>query len=309
MTQTNRQYSEKAIRELIKNYKTYIRQKSQSFQNALTTITQSLVNDEQNYLQFISRANTVPYPDSTTGTDGYQEKNGFIRIYTVSGTTGVGPGSTAADTLQELKDDIKTIQSALTEYNTLTLTSSEFNYQGNSYSGKMVYSSEDGRNMKSEVFFPFSKNVQFSNYKSFKRMYMLVSQDLKSGNYERFKNAMIGNIINNTALLGRGNLNISQDFDEYWLRQAKPIFDEEDALTNAFLDEMEKNKLKNFINFTPFPSKARVMDFVQNLTPSDLQKDLIKFLGASSNSSSNTKTWNDQVNGSPSAFQSKVKLN
>ena len=173
----------------------------------------------------------------------------------------------------------------------------------------MVYSSEDGRNMKSEVFFPFSKNVQFSNYKSFKRMYMLVSQDLKSGNYERFKNAMIGNIINNTALLGRGNLNISQDFDEYWLRQAKPIFDEEDALTNAFLDEMEKNKLKNFINFTPFPSKARVMDFVQNLSPSDLQKDLIKFLGASSNSSSNTKTWNDQVNGSPSAFQSKVKLN
>ena len=72
---------------------------------------------------------------------------------------------------------------------------------------------------------------------------------------------------------------------------------------------MEKTKLKDFINYTPFPSKPRVFDYSQNTNPVGLQKDLIKNLGASTNSTTNKKTWNDQISGSPPAYQSKVKLN
>jgi len=311
MTQTDRQYSDKAIRELIKNYKNYVQKKSGSFQNGVTTITQSLVNIEQSYLQYISRANTIPYPLSSVGMDGYQEKNGFVRTYDISGTTQLGPGtpSTTTDTLQELIDDLKKVQSGLTAFNLVSLAPNNFVYQGTNYTGKLLYSSDQQREMQNQVFFPFSTNIEFVKYLSFRRMYMLLSQELKSENYETFKNALIGNIINNDALLGRGSRNISQDFDQYWKIQTKPIFDQEDAITTAFLDEMEKSKLKDFINYTPFPSKPRIFDYTQNVNPAGLQKKLIQNLGASTNASTNKKTWNDQISGSPPAYQSKVKLN
>ena len=311
MTQTGRGYSDKAIRELVKNYKTYVQKKSGSFQNGLTTITQSLVNIEQAYLQYISRANTIPYPLSTVGMDGYQEKNGFVRVYDISGTTQLGPSTptSTTNTLQELIDDIKKVQSGLTTFSVTSLAPADFVYQGTKYTGKLLYTPDQQREMQSQIFFPFSKNANFSTYLSFKRMYMILSQELKSENYETFKNALIGNIINNDALLGRGSRNISQDFDLYWKTEAKPIFDEEDALANAFLDEMERTKLKDFINYTPFPSKPRIFSYSQNANPAGLQKKLIQNLGASTNTTTNKKTWNDQISGSPPAYQSKVKLN
>jgi len=313
ISNTNLQFSDKVIRELKKNYQNFVTRKKGTFQNALTTITQALVNEEQNYLQSISRVNTVPYNTSpNTGTDGYQEKNGFTRLYRITGTTQVGPGTTAANTLQELVDDIKKVQTNLIEYYQLTRVENEFNYNGNSYKGILVYGEDNptysAREMQREVFFPFSTNQEFKNFREFRRMYMMLSQELKTDKYETFKTAMIGNIINNDSLIGKGNPNISQMFDKYWKEIAKPLFDEEDTLTNAFLDEMEKNKLKNFINYTPFPSKPRVFDYSQNNNPTDLEKTLIKNLGASTNSSTNTKTWNDQI-GSGQVYQSKVKLN
>ena len=136
---------------------------------------------------------------------------------------------------------------------------------------------------------------------------MLLSNDLKSENYQTFKNALIGNIINNDKLLGKGGgYDISQQFDAYWLTQAKPLFDQENTLAQSFLNEMETNKLKNFIKYTPFPSKTRLFNFELNTNPSDNEKKLIKALGASTNQSTNKDTWNDPQG---MIFISKVKLN
>jgi hypothetical protein len=188
---------------------------------------------------------------------------------------------------------------------------SEFNYQGNLYKGHLVYGetkeNTTAKSLESVVFNQYSKDNQFISL-PFKREYMLLSNDLKSENYQTFKNALIGNIINNNKLLGTAgsNTNISQEFDAYWLAQAKPLFDQENALAQTFVNEMETNKLKNFIKYTPFPSKTRLFNYELNTNPSDNEKKLIKALGASTNQSTNKDTWNDPQG---MIFISKVKLN
>ena len=311
ITRPQKQFNEKAIRELRKNFVQYVKNKKGTFQNGLTKINQDMVNAEQTYLQFISRANTAPY-NSGTGTmlDGLQQKNGNLRIYKTSGTTQVAAGGPAT-TLIEMVDDITKIKTNLNEFYVLTTTSSQFNYQGNSYNGYLVYGdtkeNTTAKSLESVVFNQYSKDPKFVSL-PLKREYMLLSNDLKSENYQTFKNALIGNIINNDKLLGTAgsNTNISQEFDAYWLSQAKPLFDQENALTLAFLNEMETNKLKNFIKYTPFPSKTRLFNYELNTNPSDNEKNLIKALGATTNQSTNKATWNDPQG---SIFISKIKLN
>jgi len=311
MTRTERQFNEKAIRELRKNFVNYVKNKKGTFQNALTKINQDMVNAQQTYLQFVSRANTAPYNTGlgTPQLDGLQEKNGFLKLYKVSGTTQVSAGSTAANTQIEMTDDIKKIKTNLNEFYTLSTSSTEFNYQGNSYKGNLVYGetkeNTTAKSLESVVFNQYSKDDVFTKL-PFKREYMLLSNDLKSENYQTFKNALIGNIIGNTRLLGNGNPNISQEFDNYWTGIAKPLFEKENALTQAFLNEMETNKLKNFIKYTPFQSKTRLFDYELNTNPSDNEKKLIKALGASTNQSTDKVTWNDPQG---TIFISKVKLN
>jgi len=311
MTRTERQFNEKAIRELRKNFVNYVKNKKGTFQNALTKINQDMVNAQQTYLQFVSRANTAPYNTGlgTPQLDGLQEKNGFLKLYKVSGTTQVSAGSTAANTQIEMTDDIKKIKTNLNEFYTLSTSSTEFNYQGNSYKGNLVYGetkeNTTAKSLESVVFNQYSKDDVFTKL-PFKREYMLLSNDLKSENYQTFKNALIGNIIGNTRLLGNGNPNISQEFDNYWTGIAKPLFEKENALTQAFLNEMETNKLKNFIKYTPFQSKTRLFDYELNTNPSDNEKKLIKALGASTNQSTDKATWNDPQG---TIFISKVKLN
>jgi len=77
-------------------------------------------------------------------------------------------------------------------------------------------------------------------------------------------------------------------------------------MAQAFVNEMETNKLKNFIKYTPFPSKTRLFNYELNTNPSDNEKKLIKALGASTNQSTNKDTWNDPQG---TIFISKVKLN
>jgi hypothetical protein len=310
MTRDQKQFNEKAIRELRKNFVNYVKNKKGTFQNALTKINQDMVNAQQTYLQFISRANTAPYnTGSGTQLDGFQQKNGNLKLYKVSGTTQVGPGSTAANTLLEMVDDITKIKTNLNEFYVITTELSEFNYQGNAYKGYLVYGetkeNTTSKSLESVVFNQYSKDNKFISL-PFKREYMLLSNDLKSENYQTFKNALIGNIINNDKLLGKGNTNISQEFDAYWLTQAKPLFEQENALTQSFLTEMETNKLKNFIKYTPFPSKTRLFDYDLNTNPSDNEQKLIKALGASTNQSTDKLTWNDPQG---AIFISKVKLN
>ena len=293
----------------------YLFGKPDSIQQIIDKVTNDFVVNIESTTEatqeFISRANTAPY-NSGTGTmlDGLQQKNGNLRIYKTSGTTQVAAGGPAT-TLIEMVDDITKIKTNLNEFYVLTTTSSQFNYQGNSYNGYLVYGetkeNTTAKSLESVVFNQYSKDSKFVSL-PLKREYMLLSNDLKSENYQTFKNALIGNIINNNKLLGTAgsNTNISQEFDAYWLSQAKPLFDQENALTQAFLNEMETNKLKNFIKYTPFPSKTRLFDYELNTNPSDNEKNLIKALGATTNQSTDKTTWNDPQG---SIFISKIKLN
>jgi hypothetical protein len=313
ITRPQKQFNEKAIRELRKNFVNYVKNKKGTFQNALTKINQDMVNAQQTYLQFVSRANTAPYNTGpgTPQLDGLQQKNGFLKLYKVSGTTQVSAGSTAADTQIEMTEDIIKIKRNLNEFYSASTSLSEFNYQGNLYKGYLVYGetkeNTTAKSIESVVFNQYSKDDMFIKL-PFKREYMLLSNDLKSENYQTFKNALIGNIINNDKLLGTAgsNTNISQEFDAYWLTQAKPLFDQENALAQSFVNEMETNKLKNFIKYTPFPSKTRLFNYELNTNPSDNEKKLITALGASTNQSTNKDTWNDPQG---AIFISKVKLN
>ena len=126
---------------------------------------------------------------------------------------------------------------------------------------------------------------------------------------------MIGNILNNPDLIGNNNRdNIENVFDEFWIRKAKPAFLDENKLTVSFIDDMIKVQLKDFMKFTPYEKKDRVLSFTSENIATDAlkedQKKLIIGLGSSQNISSNVTTWNDvPPSSSVATLVSKAKLN
>ena len=162
------------------------------------------------------------------------------------------------------------------------------------------------------IFTPFSKNRLFETNLEFRKQYMIVSDDvLDDKKYTTFKQAIIGNIIGNQAIIGDGKTNIEEVFDAYWLTTAKPLFTEENNLTKSFIDNLEKNELKNFIKYTPFPSKKRILTFTtesvaDNAAEEENQKSMVKSLAAQTNANTDLKTWNNDTGG---AYISKAKLN
>ena len=139
---------------------------------------------------------------------------------------------------------------------------------------------------------------------------MLLSDDVvDSKKYETFKNAMIGNIINNQGLIGNGwdGTKLTEQFDAYWDKIAKPLFNEENNLAKEFITNQEKNKLQPFLKYTPFPSKKRTFTYTTENANTDNQKTLIKGLGATENQNTNNKTWNDEL--AQDVYISKAKFN
>ena len=145
---------------------------------------------------------------------------------------------------------------------------------------------------------------------------MILSKDILDANkYQTFKNAMIDNITKNSAIIGKGNSDVAGEFDNYWQRKAKPLFESENTITETFLNNMEKGKLKKYIdNFTPYSplSKERVLAYskVDNTTDEfKNQEKLIKSLNTNSEGKpqgSDLGIWNE---GGPNVYISKVKLN
>ena len=136
---------------------------------------------------------------------------------------------------------------------------------------------------------------------------MIISDDVvDTKKYETFKTAMIGNILGNTGIIGNGADNLSEVFDAYWDKIAKPLFIEENKITEAFISYMEKEKLEPFLKYTPFPSKKRIFTYTTEGAGSDGQVKLIKSLGATQNQNTNNQTWNDVDD---SLFISKVNFN
>ena len=303
-------FSKKLIRVVKDNYINFVKNKRASFQGPISTITQGLTAIEQTYIQTLGKLNFIIYPGVTgKGTDGFQAKNGNTVIYVTTGTGNV---------YQELIDDTKKIQTDIEKFNTAIWGKTKFSYVQTTYEGELVFKTEINGISKAvtveDVFLPFSNNTNFKDNKSFRRQYMIMSEDvLDDKKYESFKQALIGNVVNNQSLVGpddRGNLD--SVFDAYWISQAKPLFAEENNITEAFITELEKTKLKDFLKYTPFDKKERVFNYtIENGADDEkkkAQQNMVKGLGASTNLNTNNNTWNDE-NGAAGAFTSKAKLN
>jgi hypothetical protein len=310
ISDNSKDFSNKVIRQVKENYSNFVKNKRSSFQSAITNITNSMVGVQQSYIGYIGRINTITYgvnPD--TGTDGYQQSNGKVISYILYPTTEVDASSApATNTLVELENDVKKINSGITEFNTIVETEQEFTYSGKKYKGTLVLPLPDKLPSGEKVFVPFSENTLFEN-DIFRNVYMIVSDDVTDAKkYETFKNAVIGNILGNAGLIGKGADNISEVFDAYWDKIAKPAFVEENTITKEFINFMEKERLKDFLIYTPFTlKKKRNFEYDTEGANTDAQKDLIKGLGWIENQNTKNKTWNDEK--PANVFISKAKLN
>jgi hypothetical protein len=140
-----------------------------------------------------------------------------------------------------------------------------------------------------DVFIPFSTTPEFADNKAFRRAYMVLSNDvIDAKKYETFKKALIGNIIGNAGIIGKGFDDIEKQFDAYWLTIAKPQFVTENNIAKEFIDNIESAS-----------SSSNV----------ESQKNMIKGLGASTNQNTNKTTWNDLNGNLNGAYISKAKLN
>jgi hypothetical protein len=315
ISQSKFDFTNRLINQVQENYSNYVKNKRASFQSAVTNITNGMVSVQQSYIGYIGRINTITYnvpAYPNTGTDGYQISDGKVNSYIISGTTEVDPSSKdITNTLDELKQDVLKIKTNIDEFNDIVWSSTTFTYKSAAYTGKLVFE-PNYRFPVEQVFTPFSSNSLFdsTNGYTFRRVYMIVSDDVTdSKKYESFKNALIGNILNNSALMSKNTkFNISDVFNLYWEKDVKPVFEEENNITKAFIDEMEKTNLQNFLKYTPFNlKKKRTFTYTTENANTDAQQKLIKGLGWVENQNTNNKTWNDE--NPANVFISKAKLN
>jgi hypothetical protein len=321
VSEPSKNLSPQLIRTLKENYSNFISKKRGSFQNAISSIIQSLVNQEQTYIQTLGRLNTILYSPTSgsTGTDGFQSNNGPVTIYVTSGTTDVHPTSTGGNTYSELENDTKKIDLDIRAFNDIIQSKKTFVYPGDNktYEGILVFTTDNGKSnvvTVKQVFTPFSQNASFGS-EPFRRVYMIVSEDvIDEKKYETFKQQMIGNIVGNQALTGNGSLDIEGIFDTYWIRTVKPIFLEENNITKSFIENLEKNDLKDYLIYTPFDVvKQRNFTFTTenffNTVQKETQQNMIKGLGNTTNQNTDVLTWNDLNNNSYPGYISKAKLN
>lgn len=309
------------IKAIKQNYRNFVSLKRGSFANGISTITQSLVNQQQTYLQTLARVNTITI-DGQNGTDGFQSPNGTVVIYSTTGTDEVSPTSNSPNTYDELIQDTLKVRQDIIAFNTIIESVNTFTMPNdtNEYKGTLVFRVENGKSnaVSSEtVFNPFSTNPLFTdnsqNY-SFRRVYMIVSEDvIDDQKYEMFKQQLIGNIIGNQALLKGSSVNISELFDSYWIGIARPVFQQENNITKSFIENLEKNELKDFLIYAPFnDTSQRNFTFTSVTSESTIQsqESMIKGLANTTNQNTNVRTWNDSGGvGFLNAYISKAKLN
>ena len=299
-------FSNKVIRQVKDNYVKFLQDKKGVYQNPVTMITQGMVNVQQVYIPKLSRINTITYrvpAFADTGTDGFAKKNGQITTYITSGTIDVDTTSGVSTTLQELIKDIQIIGESIYAFNTAITTNTTFE----GYSGPLVFPSTTKIKTK-DVFIPFQTEV-FED-KSLRRVYMLMSNDvIDLKKQETFRNALIGNVIINTDLIGNKDKakELEKAFNDYWVIKKRPQFVKENDITRGIIDKKEKEELVSFLKFTPYTKgKKRVFTYTTENANSDNQITLIKGLGQFGNLNTDAKTWNDQI--SPATWVSKTKL-
>jgi hypothetical protein len=143
---------------------------------------------------------------------------------------------------------------------------------------------------------------------------MIMSDDiLDDKKYQTFKNAIIGNIIGNTAIIGNGFDDLDAAFDAYWLKIAKPLFTQENDITKSFISNISKGELKDFLTFTPFEKKDRVLTYTTDNSATqdiiDAQQNMISGLASTTNYNTDNNVWNTEIGYGTKAYISKAKLN
>jgi hypothetical protein len=110
---------------------------------------------------------------------------------------------------------------------------------------------------------------------------------------------MIGNILSNSSLLEGNNKDLEKEFDEYWLKRAKPVFETQNKAALEFLNYMERSVLQNYINFVAVDkNKVREMGFTNvpgNTTQDNLMDDRKKLINSLilPGTNTNNQTFND----------------
>ena len=299
-------FSNKAVRVLKTNYKNYVVQKQSTYLNGLSKIIQDFTILQQNYVSEIAKLNAITYGrmignTEVSGTDGYQEKNNNIITYYTSGNS-----------LSNILKDGETVSLSLREFAIETQKNISF---GNNKTNQLVRPNTDKFN--STNIFAQSGNIsEFAKPNSgpnLQREYVILNNEIVDINkYNAFKSFLIDDILNTKSLLENGNTNIGEMFDEYWVGEVRPIFEKQNKVAMEFLDYLETNTLKNYINYTALKGQSdKNLDY-SNQTDTyedslkDERKKIISSLGKSTNSNTDKNTFNDrdgQIN------ITKVKLN
>jgi hypothetical protein len=288
-------FSDKVIRAVKTNYKNYLSEKKNTFTNSVTKVIQEITIQQQDYIQTLARLNVIVFGDMTpgqeTGTDGYAQKNGYINQYYL----------TNVDTVKKLREDGEKIGVALSEFIEKITKETSFKTTGNQeYYATFTYDTIKQLSPKG-VFSYIGNDVSWLS-ENFQREYVVLGDDIKDPKkYESFKNKMIGSIMSNPKLFGgsSNNTELDKQFDVYWKTIAKPVFDQQNTLAKDFITTMEKDKdkLLNYLNFTPYDkNQERKTDFsndpVEDSGYVEDRKKLITSLGNTTNPSSQNKEWN-----------------
>lgn len=295
-------FSKKVVRTIKTNYKNYIKEKKNTYTNSITKTIQEVTLQQQNYIQTLARLNVVTYGTTTsgseTGTDGYAQKNNFIKeFYTKNSSV-----------IKQMVDDGIVIRTNLNSFIDKITTTVKFNGKNDA---RVTYNSI--KDFGPEVFSVIGDNIKWSN-KNFQREYAILSQEVTDDKkYETFKKAIIGDILSNPKLYIEGNQEIEKYFDTYWKNETKPIFVSENNLSKDFISFMETNKsqLANYINFTPYDkNKDRITEYSNEPGFEDglkeNRKKYISSLGKTNNPTSTKNNWNIKEGG---LFITMVKLN
>ena len=297
-------FSNKIIRAVKNNYKAYITNKQSTFYNPITVSVQEVVNQEQNFIQLLTRLNVMYLTSNPDVVDGYALANGNIKVYQCTATADVDPSSTPTppNTFIEMQQDITTVANNLKEYKTLIQQEITFPSTAGNLTGSLVTNGTG--NQAISIYQPFTTAEDPSGgdfWEAFgqtnKIAYLIMSNVISNDKtYQDFKNAIINDIVKNRELSGDGNTELSSVFDKYWLNVAKPIFQKETTAAKTFIEKFEKDTAKNFVKYTPYKKdKPRKFTFKQQLNPSTGEKDAIKQLGMKVNLDNSKTTWNNKI--------------
>jgi hypothetical protein len=299
-------FSTKLKRTVKHNYLNFLKNKKSSYLNAAFKIIQDLTNVQQSYIKTLAQMNVVAFGDTTKGTDGLQLKSGPVIIYITS-------DDKVAGTFKGITDDIGRIRTDLIEYYKTITSKSSVTYTKNNktYEGTFVFNVATDDLKPEDVFNPFNLDDFSNSDLSFRRVYMILSNDIvDSKKYEAFKKALIGNVIEKNNY---NDSDIGRQFDAYWLDIVKPKFITENNIAEEFINNIEKNGLKTYLTYSPFDKKERVLKYDikndYNESNKKSQENMIKGLGNSTNENTNKTTWNDLNGNTAGAYISKAKLN